>query len=205
MAITVINHPAAQHYLSILRDVETPSERFRQVSDILASYVVIEATRDLSLEDYPLNTPLEPVIGKRLAETIVVVPILRAGLGMLQPVVDILPEVEVGFVGLERDEDTALARSYYCKLPPLDGKRILLVDPMLATGGSASYAIQFIKERGGEDLRFACIVAAPEGVKAIEEAHPEIPVFTAALDRELNEQKFICPGLGDYGDRLYFT
>ena len=205
MALTVIDHPAAQHYLSILRDKETPSERFRKVSDILASYVVIAATRDLPVEDFPLNTPLEPAIGKRLAGKIVVVPILRAGLGMLQPVVDILPEVEVGFVGLERDEETALARSYYCKLPPLEGKRVLLVDPMLATGGSASYAIEFIKERGGEDLCFACIVAAPEGVRAIEEAHPDLPIFTAGLDRELNDQKYICPGLGDYGDRLYYT
>lgn len=205
MPLTVIDHPAAQHYLTELRNKETSSERFRQVSDILSSYVVIEATRSLPLRDLPIQTPLEPAIGKCLARKLVVVPILRAGLGMLGPVLNILPEVEVGFVGLERDEATALARSYYCKMPPLDGKRVLLVDPMLATGGSADYAIEFIKERGGAEVHFACIVAAPEGVAKIEERHPEVEITTAALDRELNPQKFICPGLGDYGDRLYTT
>lgn len=205
MPITVIDHPAAGHFLTVLRDQTTPSGIFRKVSDILASYVVIEATRDLPLQPRDIETPLEPMRGVSLARPLVVVPILRAGLGMLQPVIDSLPDVGVGFVGLERDEATAEARSYYNKLPELDGARVLLVDPMLATGGSAAFAIQCIKDQGGEDIVFACIVAAPEGVAKVEAEHPDVRIFTAALDRELNEQKYICPGLGDYGDRLYHT
>lgn len=205
MPLTLVDHPAAGHFLSLLRDQRTPYAQFRSISDSLATYVLIEATRDLPIEPVEIDTPLEGMTGSRLGRPVVVVPILRAGLGMLQPAMDILPEVSVGFVGLEREEKTALARAYYRKLPELRGRRVLLVDPMLATGGSASFAIQFIREQGGEDLAFACIVAAPEGVQRIEEDHPGIPIYAAALDRELNDLAYICPGLGDYGDRLYNT
>jgi uracil phosphoribosyltransferase len=135
----------------------------------------------------------------------VVVPILRAGLGLVQPYLDLFPDVSVGYVGLERDHQTAVARSYYCKLPPLAGQRVLCVDPMLATGGSAVQALDLLREQGAEDLALVVIVAAPEGVAAVEARHPTVPIFTAALDRELNAKKYILPGLGDFGDRLYGT
>jgi uracil phosphoribosyltransferase len=140
-----------------------------------------------------------------LAKPIAVVPILRAGLGMLQPFHDIFPDVSVGYVGLERDHATAIAHSYYCKLPPLAGKRVLVVDPMLATGGSAAQAITLVKAQGAAEVVFVCIVAAPEGVAHVHRAHPEMPIFAGALDRTLNERKYILPGLGDFGDRLYGT
>jgi uracil phosphoribosyltransferase len=134
-----------------------------------------------------------------------VVPILRAGLGMVEPFLDLFPDVSVGYVGLERDHITAIAHSYYCKLPPLDGRRVLVVDPMLATGGSAVQALDVVKAAGAKDLALVCIVAAPEGVVFVTQRHPEVPIFIAALDRELNAMKYILPGLGDFGDRLYGT
>ena len=140
-----------------------------------------------------------------LARPLVVVPILRAGLGMLQPFHDIFPDVSVGYVGLERDHTTAIARSYYCKLPPLGGKRVIVVDPMLATGGSAAQAVDVVKSAGGKEIIFVCIVAAPEGVARMQQSHPEVPIHAGALDRELNAKKYILPGLGDFGDRLYGT
>ncbi len=205
MPLHVVNHPAASHFLTILRDKSTPPETFRRVSDVAATYVIIEATRNLAVEPVAIETPLEPMTGSQLAQGIVVVPILRAGLSMMDPVLSILPDVAVGYVGLERDEATAEARTYYLKLPELAEKKILLVDPMLATGGSATHAIDFIKEKGGKDITFICMVAAPEGVQQLEDLHPDVPIVAGALDRELNEKKYICPGLGDYGDRLYFT
>jgi uracil phosphoribosyltransferase len=148
---------------------------------------------------------MESTTGRVLAKPLVIVPILRAGLGMLQPFHDIFPDVSVGYVGLERDHQTAVARSYYCKLPPLTAARVLVVDPMLATGGSAVQAIDIVKAAGGTEIIFVCIVASPEGVATLQKAHPEIPIHAGALDRELNQKKYILPGLGDFGDRLYGT
>ena len=152
-----------------------------------------------------METPLEFCQGRVLSAPLVVVPILRAGLGMLQPFTDLFPSVSIGYIGLERDHETAIAHSYYCKLPPLNSGPVIIVDPMLATGGSAVKTIKVLRENGARNIRFVCIVSAPEGVSAVEEIDPALPVFTAALDRELNETKYILPGLGDFGDRLYGT
>jgi uracil phosphoribosyltransferase len=152
-----------------------------------------------------VETPLAPCPARALAAPVVAVPILRAGLGMLPPVLHLFPEITVGYVGLERDEQTAVARAYYQKLPPLDGRAVLLLDPMLATGGSAAQALTALEAAGAGDIRLLCVVAAPEGVNRLIHSHPHVPIYTAALDRELNPQKYIVPGLGDFGDRLYGT
>ncbi len=201
----VLDHPLGGHLLTRLRDRETPPVEFRTFSHHLGLLLAIEATRGLPVSAQPIQTPLEPFSGQRLAQGLVVVPILRAGLGMVTPYTELFPDVSVGYVGLERDHATAVARSYYCKLPPLAGKRVLCVDPMLATGGSAVQALDLLRANGAEDLSLVVIVAAPEGVAAVEKAHPDVPVYTAALDRELNASKYIMPGLGDFGDRLYGT
>jgi uracil phosphoribosyltransferase len=160
----------------------------------------------LVTEEKKIETPLEPTSGRILAHTpLVVVPILRAGTGMLQPFLDMFPDVSVGYIGLERDHETAKARSYYCKLPPLEGRRVFVIDPMVATGGSASQAIQIVKDRGAADPKLVCIVVAPEGLELVGRTHPDVPIFAAALDRALNSRKYILPGLGDFGDRLYGT
>jgi uracil phosphoribosyltransferase len=165
----------------------------------------MEATRDLPSVVQTVQTPLETCDGPSLAHDIVVVPILRAGLGMLEAVTDMLPHVAVGYVGLERDHTTAVARTYYCKLPAVVGRTVLLVDPMLATGGSAEMAVELLMREGASDIRLLAMVAAPEGVKRLQARFPTMPVVTAALDRELNNLKYILPGLGDFGDRLYGT
>jgi len=201
----VLQHPLADHALTHLRDRTTKPATFRTLSHQLGLLLALDATRDLPTRSHAVNTPLEPHTGKILAEGLIVVPILRAGLGMVQPYLDLFPEVSVGYVGLERDHQTAVARSYYCKLPPLAGKRVLCVDPMLATGGSAVTALDLLREAGAIQLSLVVIVASPEGVAAVEKAHPSVPIFTAALDRELNAKKYILPGLGDFGDRLYGT
>lgn len=188
-----------------LRDKTTHPATFRALAYQLGQLLAIEATRDLATKDKPIETPLEPHTGQVLARSLVVVPILRAGLGMMQPFLDLFPDVSVGYIGLERDHATAVARSYYCKLPPLDGTRVFVVDPMLATGGSATQAITVIKQAGAKDLSFVCIVSSPEGVAAMQTAHPDVPIYTAAHDRALNHRKYILPGLGDFGDRLYGT
>lgn len=203
--LTVLRHPLAEHLLTRLRDETTAPDTFRALSHQLGLLLAVEATRDLPLRSFAVNTPLEPHTGGVLARGLVVVPILRAGLGMVQPYLDLFPEVSVGYVGLERDHATAQARSYYCKLPPLAGKRVLCVDPMLATGGSAVQALDLLREAGAEDLALVVVVAAPEGVAAVEARHPGVAIHTAALDRGLNERKYILPGLGDFGDRLYGT
>ena len=205
MPLHVLSHPLGAHLLTHLRDKTTKPALFRTLSYQIALLLALEATRDLATEEKAIETPLEPMKGRVLARSLAVVPILRAGLGMLQPFHDIFPDVSVGYVGLERDHTTAIARSYYCKLPPLDGKRIIIVDPMLATGGSAAQAVEVIKAAGGRDIVFVCIVASPEGVAVVQKSHPEIPIHAGALDRELNARKYIMPGLGDFGDRLYGT
>lgn len=201
----VLRHPLADHALTHLRDLTTKPATFRTLAHQLGLMLALEATRDLPQRSHAVNTPLEPYTGKVLAEQLVVVPILRAGIGMVQPYLDLFPDVSVGYVGLERDHQTAQARSYYCKLPPLAGKRVLCVDPMLATGGSAVMALDLLKQNGATDLALVVIVAAPEGVSAAHAAHPGLPIFTAALDRELSAKKYILPGLGDFGDRLFGT
>lgn len=205
MALHVLTHPLAQHVLTHLRDKTTKPVLFRTLSYQISLLLALEATRDLATTDKEIETPLERMTAKVLAKPLVVVPILRAGLGMLQPFHDIFPDVSVGYVGLERDHETAIARSYYCKLPPLEHARVLVVDPMLATGGSAAQALALVKAQGATDVGFVCIVAAPEGVATVEKAHPEIPIHAGAVDRQLNARKYILPGLGDFGDRLYGT
>lgn len=206
MPLQVLDHPLAAHLITHLRDRTTKPATFRTLADHLSLLLAIEATRDLRTEARPIETPLEPMTGRVLAhEPIVVVPILRAGLGMVQPFTALFPEVSVGYVGLERDHETAKARSYYCKLPPLAGRQVFLVDPMLATGGSAAAAITVAKEHGATDVRLVTIVSCPEGVAEVERLHPGTRIHTAALDRGLNARKYILPGLGDFGDRLYGT
>ncbi len=203
----VLDHPLAQHVITHLRDKTTRPATFRTLCYQLSLLLAIEATRDLPTTEKIIETPLERHVGRVLSQQpLIVVPILRAGLGMVQPILDAFPDVSVGYIGLERDHETAVARSYYCKLPPLTGgSRILLVDPMLATGGSAVQAIQALRDRGAVDITLLSIVSAPEGVAEVDRHFPGLPIFTAALDRQLNDRKYILPGLGDFGDRLYGT
>jgi uracil phosphoribosyltransferase len=201
----ILSHPLGSHCITHLRDQTTKPALVRTLAYQISLLLALEATRDLPTRTLAVQTPLEPVASPVLDQPLVVVPILRAGLGMVQPFTDLFPDVSVGYIGLERDHATAVARSYYCKLPALHGRRILVVDPMLATGGSAVQALSVIKERGGRELRLVCIVSSPEGVAAVEQAHPDVPIYTAAHDRELNSRKYILPGLGDFGDRLYGT
>jgi uracil phosphoribosyltransferase len=203
--LTVVDHPLAQDLLTSLRDRTTPPPVFRALTRRLTLSLVLEATRDLPTAAKRVETPLEPVEGREIPSPLVAIPILRAGLGMLEAVTDTFPGVSVGYIGLERDERTLQPTSYYEKVPDLAGNHTLLLDPMLATGGSAVRAAGSILSRGPASLRMVCVVAAPEGVEALERAHPDVPIFAAALDRELNDQGYILPGLGDFGDRLYGT
>lgn len=203
--LTVVDHPLARHLLTELRSGETQSPVFRTLTRRLTITLALEATRDLPVEPREVETPLERAQGSRLGAGLVAVPILRAGLGMLDAVTELFPGVSVGYIGLERDERTLRPTSYYEKLPPMDGRWAVLLDPMLATGGTASRACAAIKERAPAEVRMICIVAAPEGVRTMEEAHPDVHIFTASLDRELNDVGYILPGLGDFGDRLYDT
>ena len=202
----VLDHPLEAHVITHLRDKTTKPATFRTLCYQISLLLAIEATRTLATEDKAIETPLEPVTGRVLVhEPLVVVPILRAGLGMVQPFLDIFPDVSVGYIGLERDHNTAIARSYYCKLPVVSNRRVLLVDPMLATGGSAVKAIDVVRDAGGADITLVSIVSSPEGVAEVQSHYPKLPIFTAALDRGLNAKKYIMPGLGDFGDRLYGT
>ncbi len=205
MPLYLLSHPLGAHVLTHLRDKTTKPALFRTLSYQISLLLALEATCDLATVEKKIETPLEPVTGRILAKPVAVVPILRAGLGMLQPFHDIFPDLSVGYVGLERDHTTAIAHSYYCKLPPLAGKRVIVVDPMLATGGSAAQALTLVKAQGATDIVFVCIVAAPEGVAAVQAAHPDTVIHAGALDRALNDRKYILPGLGDFGDRLYGT
>jgi uracil phosphoribosyltransferase len=205
MPFHLIDHPLAAHTVAALRDRRTEPDAFRRHCERLTLLLAAEATLDLPTVPATIETPLESAPARLLATPIVAVPILRAGLGMLPPLLSLFPEVAVGYVGLERDEATAVARSYYRKLPPVRNRPVLLLDPMLATGGSAATALSALTAAGAEDVRLLCIVAAPEGVARLTEEYPHVPIFAAALDRELNAQKFILPGLGDFGDRLYGT
>lgn len=206
MPVHLVAHPVAHDALMALRDRTTTSDRFRALAYRVALVLAVEATRDLPVAPAEVETPLEVAHGHVVAADVVAVPVLRAGLGMLAAVLELLPRARVGHIGLQRDERTAEAATYFSKLPPgLGASTILMVDPMLATGGSAVAAIDLVKRAGGTDIRLLCIVAAPEGIAAVEAAHPGIHVYTPVVDRQLDERKFILPGLGDFGDRLYGT
>ena len=206
MNITVLQHPLAQHYLTHLRDRTTKPSLFRLLTKRLTVLLAIEATQNLRLRARPIETPMEGMDSPVLEESLVAVPILRAGLGMLDPIVEFFPDVSVGYIGLARDHVTAVASPYYAKLPPhMDGRTTLILDPMLATGGSAAQAITAVKAAGAGPVLMLCLVSAPEGVEHLNAAHPDVPIFTAGLDRGLNDLKYILPGLGDFGDRLYGT
>jgi uracil phosphoribosyltransferase len=204
--LTIIDHPLIQHKLGHLRRKETPKKLFKELVDEIATLMAFEVTRKLPLEDIDIETPLERVTARRIqGKKLVVVPILRAGLGMVEGILHLIPGARVGHIGLFRDEDTLQPVEYYVKLPPADGRTFIVVDPMLATGGSAAAAVSLLKNRGARSIRFMCLVAAPEGVQAMQDAHPDVPVFAAALDRKLDDRGYILPGLGDAGDRLFGT
>ena len=205
--VTILTHPLLQHKISRLRDKTTGTNEFRALVEEIAMLMGFEALSDLPTELVEVETPIEkcmtPMIaGRKLA----VVPILRAGLGMVEGILDLVPTAKVGHIGLYRDEVTHEPHEYYCKLPkPIDQRTIVVTDPMLATGGSAVAAVDFIKQHGGKNIKFLCIIAAPEGVKRLHEAHPDVQLYIGSLDRELNENAYICPGLGDAGDRIFGT
>ena len=206
MALHVVDHPIGQDLLLSLRDKSTPADAFRQLARRLSLVLTFEATRDLATKADTVETPLGPASGHRVATEIVVVPVLRAGLGMLDAVLELLPMARVGHIGLQRDEETAVAQKYYAKFPVgLSSARVLMIDPMLATGGSAVAALDLLQQAGASVIRMICIVAAPEGVSLVERHHPGVDIYTPVVDRQLNPQKFIVPGLGDFGDRLYGT
>ena len=203
----VLNHPLLQHKLSIIRDKETSVKEFREIVSEIAMLMCYEATRDLPLEDVEIETPVSKAIVKRIAgKKLAVVPILRAGLGMVDGVNRLVPNAKVGHIGLYRDHETLEPVTYYCKMPSDIAERdVLIVDPMLATGGSAEAAIGFMKEYGCRSIKLMCILGAPEGVERIRNSHPDVDVYVASVDEKLNEHGYIVPGLGDAGDRLFGT
>ena len=205
--VTYMTHPLITHKISRLRDKNTGTNEFRKLVEEIAMLEGFEALKDLPLEDVEIETPIEtcmtPMIaGRKLA----IVPILRAGLGMVEGLVSLVPSAKIGHIGMYRDEETFEPHEYFCKLPsPIEERTIVVCDPMLATGGSAIDAISLIKKRGGKKIKFVCIIAAPEGVKKLSEAHPDVQIYVGNLDRCLNENAYICPGLGDAGDRIFGT
>jgi uracil phosphoribosyltransferase len=202
----LIDHPLVKRDITIIRDVNTNCETFRSAISRLSNIIAVKLFVDLKLKEIEVQTPLEKTNGFKLAQEVVIVPVLRAGLGMVNGFLQIIPDAKVGHIGLERDEETLNPIAYYYKTPDnLVEHEIILVDPMLATGGSASAAISFLKKRGAKNIIFACIVAAPEGINQINENHPDVKIFGAALDKELNDKGYILPGLGDAGDRTFGT
>ena len=205
--VYIMEHPLIQHKISMLRDKNTGTNEFRKLVEEIAVLMGYEAFRDLPMENVEVETPIETcqtpfIAGKKLA----VVPVLRAGLGMVNGILTLVPSAKVGHVGLYRDPETHEPVEYYCKLPAdIDKRQIFVVDPMLATGGSAAAAIDFVKARGGKDIIFMCLIAAPEGIEALQKAHPDVDIFIAAKDEKLNENAYIVPGLGDAGDRIFGT
>lgn len=205
--VVILDHPLIQHKITLLRQKETGTNEFRKLVDEIAMLEGFVALSDLPMEEIEVETPIEtcmsPVIaGRKLA----VIPILRAGLGMVSGILALVPSAKVGHIGMYRDEETFEPHAYFCKLPaPIEERTIVVVDPMLATGGSAIDAVTQIKKHGGKKIKFMCIIAAPEGVKRLQEAHPDIQIYVGHLDRELNENAYICPGLGDAGDRIFGT
>jgi uracil phosphoribosyltransferase len=205
--LVVLDHPLVQHKLALLRDVETNTKDFRHLMGELAAFLCYEATRDLELEDFQVQTPLEETPARRVSgKKLGVVAVLRAGLGMLDAVLDLIPVARVGFVGVYRNEETLQPVEYYCKLPSdLAERDVLVLDPMLATGGSSSAALELCKQRGAVRISLLCVVAAPAGIERVAADHPDVTVYAACVDRELNDVGYILPGLGDAGDRLFGT
>ena len=205
--VIIMDHPLIKHKISMLRDIHTGTNEFRTLVGEIAMLEAFEALRDLPMENREVETPLEKAMvpyisGKKMA----IVPILRAGLGMVDGVLTLVPTAKVGHIGLYRDPKTHEPHEYYCKLPaPIEQRTILVVDPMLATGGSGVEAVDFIKQHGGKKIKFMCILAAPEGIKRLHEAHPDVQIYVGCVDRELNEDAYIFPGLGDAGDRIFGT
>lgn len=205
MPITILDHPLAADLLTVLRDRETEPPEFRQIAERLGYLLVAEALADMSTETIDIETPLEATTGIRVRRPVVAVAVLRAGLGLLHSVLTLVPDAAIGFAGVQRNEETAEPMEYYTKFPQLSAARVLILEPMLATGGSLSWAIDKVKENGAKDIVAVCVVAAPEGVEVIEQRHPNVRLVAAALDRELNPSFYIAPGLGDMGDRLFGT
>ena len=202
----LVPHPLVHDALATLRDRDTPPELFRRMAVRISLLLAAEATRDIPGAPVSVRTPIGPADGRRIGGDVVVVPVLRAGLGMLDAVLELIPTARVGHIGLQRDELTAVASQYYSRLPPeIAGSFVLMIDPMLATGGSAVAALDLLRRAGAHDVRMICIVAAPEGIALVEQHHPDVHIYTPAVDLGLNEHKFIVPGLGDFGDRLYGT
>ncbi|MYU87072.1 uracil phosphoribosyltransferase [Lactobacillus salivarius] len=203
----VLDHPLIQHKLSIIRDKNCGTREFRQCVNEIAELMVYEVSRDMPLEDVEVETPITKATTKRLAgKKVVVVPILRAGIGMVDGILELIPAAKVGHIGMYRDEETLQPHEYFVKMPDdLENREMIIVDPMLATGGSAIMAVDTLKKRGAKSIKFVCLVAAPEGVKAFREAHPDVDIYSASLDEYLNEDGYIVPGLGDAGDRLFGT
>ena len=206
MQVNIIDHPLIQHKLTIMRKKETSSADFRKLLEEITMLMGYEATRDLPLENVEIETPIQKTVGKRLTgKKIAIVPVLRAGFGMVQGLLDLIPSARIGVIGLYRDPETLKPVEYYCKLPNIENRSFIIVDPMLATGGSSVAAIQMLKDRGVKDIRLMCLVAAPEGVDTVNKAHPDVKIYTAAVDEYLNEHGYIVPGLGDAGDRIFGT
>ena len=205
--VYVFDHPLIQHKVALIRQTQTTVKDFRELAKEVAMLMGFEATRDLPLKEVEIETPICKTTVRMLdGEDIAIVPILRAGLGFVDGMLALVPNAKVGHIGLYRDPETHLPIEYYCKLPKdIEKRKIFVVDPMLATGGSASAAIQFIKDRGGKDITFMCLIAAPEGIEVLQKDHPDVDIYIAAKDEKLNENAYIVPGLGDAGDRLYGT
>jgi uracil phosphoribosyltransferase len=201
----IVDHPLVQHKLTQMRRIETPSERFRQLLSETSLLLTYEITRELALHKVEIQTPLTTTSAPELVDDPVVVSILRAGNGLLDGVLRVIPGARVGFVGLYRDHDTLEAIEYYCKFPPMEGRTVIVVDPMLATGNSAAAALDRVKDENPDAIRFLCLLAAPEGVAALHSVHPDVDIWTGAVDECLNEVGYIVPGLGDAGDRIYGT
>lgn len=203
MAVSLVQSPLARHILTGLRRAQTPSPQFRALARRLALLLVLEATRDLPTRRVRLSTPLEETTGEELDARLVAVPVLRAALGLLEAVVDLYPDTAVGYIGVERDEATFLPHTYYSKIPPAAGAHVLLLDPMLATGGTACTALAEVKAQRPASVRFVGVVGAPVGIARVEDEHPDVPIVLAAVDRELDDRAYILPGIGDFGDRLF--
>ena len=204
--ITVLNHPLITHKLTLMRNVDTNTKNFRQNLDEIAGLMAYEITRDLKLDPVTIQTPVVEYETFELNKDIVLVPIIRAGLGMVDGILTLIPNAKVGHVGVYRDEETLLPHEYFAKFPEqLEDAEVLVLDPMLATGGSADAAIEMVKKRGAKNIKLVCLVGAPEGVELVQRQHPDVDIFLAALDSHLNEQGYIVPGLGDAGDRIFGT